>query len=91
MAADVEGYSQALIERILNASTQEEVQCLCDASVAWLEKRKMKAQYVHDFAAYSINALNRYTPINSGIEQWSSITAAKIFLYRIKRKYHFKS
>lgn len=89
MTAFLEKYSHTLIEKILQASTQEEVKCLCDASVTWLEGRRVTATYINQFAENGIKALHQFTPMNSDVVQWTNISAARIYLHRIKKNYPF--
>jgi len=88
MPAYLEDYSRTLADKILKASTQDEVKCLCEASVSWLKEQRSTSAEISVFAEKAMDLLRQYNPMNSDIVQWSNISAARIFINRIIKQYH---
>ncbi len=87
MTALIKAYSITLTDKILKASSQDEVKCLCDASILWLKQQGMMNADIVLFAEEAIGALRYKKLANSVIVQWSCVTAARVYLNRIIDQY----
>ncbi|MDI3319445.1 hypothetical protein [Pinibacter soli] len=78
-------YKTAVINNILQASSQEEVQGLITASIKVLEQRGVNATIIHSFVDRVNLQLSWFSPMNKNPQQWSNIAMAKVILYRWKQ------
>jgi len=73
-----------LINKILFASSQEEVRRFCDAAMKGLEQQKVNGHIIARFADKIISELHQFNPMNKDAQQWSNIRMARIHFNRFK-------
>jgi hypothetical protein len=78
-------YKTEIINNILRASSQEEVQAIITASIKVLEQDDEKAKLVREFVDMINHQLHWFSPMNKDAQQWSNIATAKVILYRWKQ------
>jgi hypothetical protein len=78
-------YKTEVINNILQASLQEEVQALITASLKVLEQNDIEAKLLNEFVDGISQQLHWFSPMNKDAQQWSNIATAKIILYRWKQ------
>jgi hypothetical protein len=81
----LEHYKNEVVNNILQASSQEEVQALIGASIKLLEQNDIKTSLLNEFVDRISQHLQRFSPMNKDAQQWSNIATAKIILYRWKQ------
>lgn len=86
MSLSLNEYKAKLINKILFASSQVEVQRFSDAAIKALEQNKVNEYIISRFADKMISELDLFSPMNKNAQQWSNITMARIIFNRYKYK-----
>jgi len=86
MPLSLDEYRCKLINKILFASSQEEVKRFCDAAIKGLEQNKVNGHIVGRFVDEMISELKLFNPMNKDAQQWSNIQMARIHFNRIKQR-----
>ena len=75
-----------LINKILLASSREDVQIFSDAAIKALKQHEKHEDVIIRFADKMITELVLLSPMNKNAQQWSNITMARIIFNRFKYK-----
>ncbi len=86
MAVSLNEYKTKLINKILFASSQTEVQKFSDAAIKTLKQSKLDEDIIVRFVDKMISELDLFNPMNKNAQQWSNISMAKIIFNRYKNK-----
>jgi hypothetical protein len=78
-----------LLNKIMIATSQEEVQKFIDITVKALQKNEKEKMQVSDFVDTISNELYLFNPLKIDAQQWSNIKMARIVFNRFK--YHWGS
>lgn len=84
MPATIDDYRCKLINKILFATSQDEVQRFIDATVKGLKERNPDDHILDRFLDKTIGSLEEFNPFDCSATQWSNIHMSKIFFNRIK-------
>jgi hypothetical protein len=84
MPLTIDGYCCKLINKILFAGSQEDVQRSIDAAVKGLKDHKVNEYIIDRFVDRAIQSLNDFNPFDNNAQQWSNIQMGKIVFNRIK-------
>jgi len=84
MAITLNEYTAKLINKILFATSQEEVEQFINADMKALEQNKVNGHIIARFLDKIIGELCLFNPMNKDAQQWSNITTAKVLFNRIK-------
>ncbi len=85
MSLSLDDYSTKLINKILFATSQEEVKRVIDNAVKALEQYKVNGHIVVRFIDKISSELDLFNPMNKDAQQWSNIKISRIQFFRIKR------
>ena len=86
MSLSLDEYRSKLINKILSAGSQEEVQRFCNAAIRGLERHEVNGHIILRFAEKTIHELQLFNPMNKNAQQWSNIQMARIQFNRIKQR-----
>lgn len=84
MSLSLEEYSAKLINNILMASSQVEVQRYIESAIKQLEKTNINGHIILRFVDKITAKIDLFNPMNKDAQQWSNISFAKILFNRIK-------
>ena len=84
MSLSLDEYKSKLINKILFATSQDEVKRFIDAAIKALHQNKVNGHIVARFVDKIIGELSLFSPMKKDSQQWSNISMAKIMLKRIK-------
>jgi hypothetical protein len=84
MPLSLDDYRAKLINHILYAQSQEEVNSFIAAAMAALEQNKVKESIISRFVDKAIAELAAFNPMNNDAQHWSNIRIARILFNRIK-------
>jgi hypothetical protein len=87
MSAYLNEQKASLINKIMFANSQEEVQQFIDASVKSMQQNDKDETIVSDFVDKISNELYQFNPMINDAKQWSNIKMARIVVNRIR--YHW--
>lgn len=79
---DIHSICSQLINDIVFARSEEEVQDLVQAIFQQLQAGKTPPQMLRTLTAMAIEKLNRFSPMNKDAQQWSNIRLARICFFR---------
>jgi hypothetical protein len=88
MSLSLNEHKVQLINKILAASSQAEVQNHSDRAIKTLERKRVDECMIDDFVDKLISELDSFNPMNKDAQQWSNISMAKIIFKRYKNKHH---
>ena len=86
MSLSLNEYKVKLINKILFATSQTEVEKFCDAAISTLKQNKVDEYMINRFVEKTIIELDQFSPMNKDAQQWSNISMAKIIFNRYKHK-----
>ena len=86
MSLSLDEYRTKLINKILFASSQEEVKGFIDTDIKALEQNKVHGHIISRFVEKIIGDLKLFNPMKKEAQQWSNIKIALILFNRIKNK-----
>jgi hypothetical protein len=81
-----DGYCTTLINNILYAGSQVEVNRFIDAAYTALKQQHIKKELINRFIDDMSDRLNAFNVMEEDAQHWSNIRAARVFFYRIKNK-----
>ena len=84
MAITLNEYIAKLINKILSATSQEEVERFINAAMKTLDQDKRNGYIIARFLDKIIVELYLFDPMNKDAQQWSNITTARVLFNRIK-------
>ncbi len=84
MSLALDEYRIKLINKILFASSQEELKRFIDTALKALEQNKLNGHIISRFIEKIINDLELFNPMKKEAQQWSNIKFARILFNRIK-------
>jgi len=84
MSLALDEYRTKLINKILFASSQEELKRFIDTALKALEQNKVNGHIISRFIEKIINDLELFNPMKKESQQWSNIKFARILFNRIK-------
>lgn len=84
MSLSLDEYRTKLVNKILFASSQEEVKRFIDTALKALEQNKVNGHIISRFIEKIISDLELFNPMKKEAQQWSNIKFAKILFNRIK-------
>lgn len=82
MALSLDLYRAELINKVLLATSQEEVKKLIATAVQSLEQHKLNGHIITRFLEKTLDQLELLDPMEKSASQWSNIRMARIFLNR---------
>ena len=88
MSLSLDDFRTKLINKILFATSQEEVKSFIDTAIKYLEQQKVNGHIVVRFVDKISSELDWFNPMNKDAQQWSNIKIAKIMFIRIKNKFN---
>src|ERR1700733_4718439 len=88
MTSSLNEFKVKLINRILFASSQVEVQRFSDAAIKTLTQNKLDDDIIVRFVDKMLLELDLFNPMNKNAQQWSNISMAKIIFYRFKNTHY---
>ena len=86
MSETIIEYCCKLINKILFAESQYQVQIYIDAAVKGLKENKEHEYTLKTFIEKALDNLNEFNPFDCDTRQWANVQMGKIFLNRIKIK-----
>jgi hypothetical protein len=86
MSLSLDEYRAKLINHILFASSQGEVNQFIEAAMKALEQNKINGHIIARFVDKIISDLDLFDPMKKDAQHWSNIKMAKILFNRIKPK-----
>lgn len=84
LSSDV--FREKLIEKILAASTLDEVNRFINAAMKRLEKHKTDRHIIQQCTEKAAAELALYNPFDTSVQEWSNIKRAKVILYLISTR-----
>jgi len=84
MSLSLDEYRTKLINKILLASSQEEVKRFIETALKALEQNKVNGHIIIRFVEKISSDLGLFNPMKKDAQQWSNIKMAKILFNRIK-------
>ena len=91
MKSSLEEYRAALMNKILVAVSQEDIQQLVGRAIKELEQEMTDSYTIAFFTEKCIRELELFNPMNIEARQWSNIKTAKVYFQRIKYKYQLNA
>lgn len=88
MAITLNEYTAKLINKILFATSQEEVERFINAAMKALEQNKVNGHIIVRFLDKVIGEISLFNPMNKDAQQWGNITTARVLFNRIKHKHN---
>ena len=88
MAPFLNEQKSTLINRIIFATSQNEVQQLIEATVKSLQQNDTDETVVSDFVDKISTELYQFNAMKNDAQQWSNIKMARIVVNRIKYHWH---
>ena len=86
MPLSLEEYRTKLINRILAATSKEEVSRYIATAMKALEKHKLNGHLISRFVDKISVELDLFNPLKNDSQQWSNIKIARIHFFRIKKE-----
>ena len=83
MAQPSDEYRIKLINKILFATSQEQVKGSIDEAIQAMEQNKVNKHLIARFTTRMINDLESFDPMNKEAQQWANIKSAKVLLNRV--------
>ena len=87
MPATIDGYRCKLINKILFAASQDEVQRFIDAALRGLKEHKVHDHIINRFLDKTIASLEDFNAFDCSSNQWANIHMSKIVFNRIKSSF----
>jgi hypothetical protein len=84
MSLPSDEYRTQLVNKILFASSQEEVKRLTDTALKDFEQNKVNIHIIARFIEKTISDFELFNPMKEEAQQWSNIKLARILFNRIK-------
>jgi hypothetical protein len=75
--------STKIIEKIMNANSQEDVKHLLDFTIDSFKENINATNSLNAFVHKTIDELDQLSPMNKNAQQWSNIRFSKVILNRI--------
>lgn len=91
MPLSLDEYRCKLINKILFASSQEEVERFCNAALKGMQSNNVNGYIIARFTDRIINELDGFTQLNQDAQQWNNIKMARIQFNRIKHQMESKT
>ena len=85
MSLTLDEYRCKLVNKLLFAATQTEVQRFIDAGLKGLEAHAVNGHIIVRFLDKIVEDLNEFNPVNYDAQQWSNIKVARILFNKAKR------
>ncbi|MCP9752616.1 hypothetical protein [Ferruginibacter sp. HRS2-29] len=85
MSLSLDDYRTKLINKILFASSQEEVKGFIDTAIKAFGQHKVSVHIIVRFLDKISSELDLFNPMDKDAQQWSNIKVARIHFFRIKR------
>jgi hypothetical protein len=85
MREALDKFKTQVIDDILHAPSQQEVQATINAAIATLQEGKVEEKMIHEFVDMISYQLQWFSPMNKDAQQWSNITTARVMLNRWKQ------
>ena len=82
-------YRKKIINDILYAASQEQVNKFIEAAINALEQNRVKGDIIGRIVDKIIEDLDAFNPMNQDAQHWSNIRMARILFNRIKSKLHY--
>jgi hypothetical protein len=86
MLSSLDEYHCRLVNKILSAGSQGEVNRFCEAAVKGLETHRLNNHLIQPFVDKVICELEGFNPMNKEAQQWSNIIMARIYFKRVKQR-----
>lgn len=84
MSENIVDYGCELINKILFAESQCQVQKYIDTAIKGLKENKVHDYIIERFIEKALENLNIFNPFDCDTLQWTNVQMSKIFLNRIK-------
>jgi len=85
MQITLDDYRCKLINKILFASSQQDVKRFVNAAMKSLQEHKVNAHIIARFAQKTIKNLDEFHPIDYNTQQWINIHNARMHFYSLQR------
>lgn len=86
MSLSLDEYRGKLVNKVLLASTEEDVKRFSDTAMKSLEQNKVNAHIVIRFVDKIINDFESFNPRTKNVQQWINIETARVHFSGIKQK-----
>ena len=90
MPLQLDEYRAELINQLLFATSQQEVNRLVDDAAKIMDRNNVNSEAFHGFIDTVIKDLKRFNPMEKEAQQWSNIKVAKILFRRLKENVQTK-
>lgn len=84
MSENIVDYRCELINKILFAESQHQVQTYIDTAIKELIQNKVNDYIIQRFIEKALETLNTFNPFDCETCQWANVQMSKIFFNRIK-------
>jgi hypothetical protein len=84
MGLQLDEYRAKLIDSVLFACSQQEVERFIDTAMKAMDQNKVNKHIVCRFVERIINDLESFNPMKKQAQQWSNIKVARVLFNRIK-------
>lgn len=88
MALTLNEYTAKLINKILFAASQAEVERYINSAMKAFEQDNVNGHITTRFLDKIIGELDLFSPMNKDAQQWSNITTARVLFNRCKHKFN---
>lgn len=88
MALTLNEYTAKLINKILVAASQSEVERYIDSAMKAFEQDNVNGHITARFLEKITGELGMFSPMNKNAQQWSNITTARVLFNRYKHMYN---
>ena len=88
MAVTLNEYTAKLVNKILFASSQAEVELYIDTAIKAFEQDNVNGHITARFLVKITGELDMFSPMNKNAQQWSNITTARVLFFRYKHKFN---
>jgi hypothetical protein len=85
MNTTMEDYSYKLVNKILFATSQEEVKRYVDAAMKGMVTHKINGHIITRFVDKALLHLKEFSPMDHEAQQWSNIKMAILLFNQVKR------
>ena len=86
MPLSLDEYRSKLVNKVLLASTGEDVKRFCDTAMKRLEQNKVNGHIAIRFVDKIINDFESFNPRTKNVQQWINIQTARVHFTDIKQK-----
>ena len=87
MKVKLDDYRCKLINRVLFASSQDEVKACIESAMRSLAANEVHSHAISLFVEQTIKNLEEFSPMDYGAQQWANIHIARIKFHRISSSY----